>query len=134
MFKTTFGHLQSLIIGILPASVAGFLTVHKADGGEDESADVPGGGPAFLVVVGEGGADGHVDVESSGGGVEDEFRCCEGVVLVELDDAVVVAAGIGPFEVMEAEVEVKQPLACDYGVGYGLFVESGLFLHQSLHC
>lgn len=53
---------------------------------------------------------------------------------MELYDTVVVASCIGPFEVVEAEVEVEQPLAGYNGVGYGLFVESGFFLHQPLHC
>lgn len=63
MFKTAFGHFQSLIVGILPAAVAGLFAVHKADGGKDECANVPCGSPAFLMVVGEGGADGHIYVE-----------------------------------------------------------------------
>ena len=85
------------------------------------------------MVVGEGGAYGHIDIEPSGWGVEDEFGSCKGVILVEFDDAVVVASGIGSFEVMEAEVEIEQSLACDNGVGDGLFVESGFFFHQPLH-
>ena len=76
------------------AAVARFLTVHKADGGKDERADVPGGSPALLMVVGKTGADGDISFEPSGGSVEDEFGGGEGVVFVELEEAEVVAFGV----------------------------------------
>ena len=76
------GKLPPIVLGIGAAAKTGFFGIHEADGGEYECAYVPGGGPAFLVVVGEGGADGEVGVEATGRGVEDEFGCCEGVVLM----------------------------------------------------
>ena len=116
----------------MSAAVAGLFAVHEADGGENESANVPGGCPAFLVVVGEGGADGHVDVEAAGRGVEDEFGGSKGIVFVQFEDSVVVPAAVGSFEVVEAEVELEGVFASDYGVAEGLFIEGGLLLHESL--
>jgi hypothetical protein len=55
------------------APVARLLAVHEADRCEYEGADVPGGSPALLVIVGEAGADGEVGIEPAGRRVEDEF-------------------------------------------------------------
>lgn len=100
----------------MAAAVAGLLAVHEADGCEDEGADVPGGGPALLVVVGERGADGDVDVESARGGIEVEFGGCEGVVLVQLQQPEVEAIGVRGFQVVEAEVELEGVLSSNHGV------------------
>ena len=65
MFQTTFGHPLPLFSGFSFAAIARFLAIHKADSGKDEGAHVPGRSPAFLMVVSEGSADGHVGIESS---------------------------------------------------------------------
>lgn len=70
--------------GLVATAEAGLFGVHEADGGDDEGADVPGGGPGLLVEVGEAGADGRVDLEAAGGRVEVELGRAEGIVLVQL--------------------------------------------------
>lgn len=65
------------------AAEARFLTVHEADGGNDECPDVPSRGPSLLMVVSEARADGHVDLESSGWRVEVQFGCFERIILVK---------------------------------------------------
>jgi hypothetical protein len=120
--ETVFGHPGSLLVRILPAAIAGFFTVHKADCCEDEGSNVPGGGPAFLVVVSEGGADGHVDFEAARRSVKEQLGSCEGIIFVQVEQSMVVSACVGSFEIVEAKVKFEDVFASDEGVGEGVLL------------
>ena len=105
MLHTVRCHGAAGECGVIYATVAGVIAVHEADS-EDEAADVPGRGPVLLVVVGEGGADGRVDLEATVGSVEIQFGGMEGIVLVEFEQAVVHSLREIALHLVETEVEV----------------------------
>ena len=43
------------------------------------------------------------------------------------------ATGEGSFEIVEAEMKIKQSFASDQSLSDGLFIERSLFFHQPLH-
>jgi hypothetical protein len=110
------------------ASDASLVGVHEGYHGGEDGADVPGGAPGFLVVVGEGGTDGLVDLEASVVGEELDFGWGEGVVLGQFEQAVVEASLELFLEVVEAEVEVVEVVPLHQYGGYGFFFERFRFL------
>ena len=130
--QTLPGHADSLLLWGPATSIGRLLAVHEADGGEGEGAHVPSRSPALLVVVCEGCADGDVDVEAAGGGEEEEFGRCEGVVLVELQQAEVKTLPVAALEAVQTEIKLQQFLPRNQGVGNGLVFDWSLLLHKPL--
>lgn len=52
------------------------------------------------MVVREGCADGHINIEPSRGSVEEEFGGGEGIVLMQLEQPKVKTSGVGALEVV----------------------------------
>ena len=94
------------LYGIGPCAKARLLRVHEADSGKYQRADVPGRGPAFLVIVCETGTDRSVDFEATRRRVEVELRCPEWIVLIKLQKSVIQPASICSLQSVETEVEV----------------------------
>lgn len=65
------------------------IGVHEADHGQEDGPDVPARAPSFLVVVGEGSADGLADLEPAIVGKEADLWRREGVILRHLQQPVI---------------------------------------------
>ena len=83
------------------------------------------------MIAGETGANGHVGLESSWPGVEEEFGGSKGVVFMELEEAVVVTTFVGLIEAKDAEIEIEEAVSFDENSGDGLFFKSNLLFLQS---
>lgn len=98
--------------------------IHEGDHGGEDGADVPAGAPGFLVVVREGGADGLADLEASVVGQEAYLGGREGIVLGEVEHAVVEALFVLFLKSVETEVEGEVVFAMDQHAGDGLLLDA----------
>lgn len=118
------GKELALFGGLGEPANALLVGVHEGDHGGEDGADVPAGAPCFLVVVGEGGADGLANLEASVVGQEAYFGGREGVVLGEVEYTVVEALLILFLEPVETEVEGEVVFAMDQHAGDGFLLDA----------
>lgn len=121
--ETLLGELLALGGGFEDATDASLVGIHERNHSSENRTDVPRGAPGLLVVVGEGGADGLVDFKAAVVGEELDFGWGEGVVVGQLEQAVVKTTLELFLEVIEAEVEVVKIVPLDEDGGYGFFFE-----------
>lgn len=51
---------------------------------------------------------------------------------MELEETMIDASSIAPFQVVQAEMEIQMPLASDKRIGNGLFLHGGFLLLQAM--
>lgn len=83
------------------------------------------------MIVGEGGADGHIDFESAAGGVKEELWGGEGVVVMQLQQPVVEPTLVLSIESIDHEMEIEHSVPFHQGVGNRVFTQLLLLFLQS---
>lgn len=110
----TFGRESPPFFGrFVYAGDSAFVGVHEGDHGCEDGPDVPAGTPGFLVVVGEGGADGLAHLEPPVVSQHLDFGRGEGVVFWQLEHPMVEALLEVLLQAVEAEVVGELRLALE---------------------
>ena len=85
------------------------------------------------MIARETSTDGHIDLESTCFGVEEEFGCSEGIVLMKLEEPIIKTTFIGIIKSIDAKIKVEEALSLDHNTRYRLFIELKLLFLKPLN-
>lgn len=116
MFLTQQSKILLNGLALISAAKARLFAVHEADGRNYQRPNIPSRCPSLLMIVSEASADGHVDFEPSRRREEVQLRCFEWIILMQLQQAVIVAATVRTMKTVKTEMELESAHPRDEGV------------------